>query len=93
MDTTSPFGEPVSQKFWGAGRVRKRSDPRMDQRRPARGRKGVFEGEHLERAPELLCKGQIPMREISKISGASHTLRYVCLKTDFSLRYSDLKSH
>ena len=86
VDTTSPLGQPVSQKFWGAGRVRKRSDPRMDQRRPARGRKGGFEGEHLERAAELLCKGQNSTREISKIGGASHALRYVCLKTDYSLR-------
>ncbi len=58
----------------------------MDQRRPARGRKGGFEGEHLERAAELLCKGQNSTREISKIGGASHALRYVCLKTDYSLR-------
>ena len=58
----------------------------MDQRRPARGRKGMFEGEHPERASELLRKGQIPMREISKIGGASPALRYFCLKTDYSLR-------
>ncbi len=46
----------------------------------------MFEGEYLERAAELLRKGQIPMREISKIGGASHALRYCCLKTDYSLR-------
>ena len=45
----------------------------------------MFEGEHLERAAELLRKGQIPMWELSKISGASHVLSYCCLNTDYSL--------